>query len=42
MLSESSGSGDKAECSEDSPDMFLDCSLPDEESSSDVEVQIEG
>jgi hypothetical protein len=35
------GSGEKAD-SNDSPDMFADCSLQDEESSSDVKVQIEG
>jgi len=36
------GSGDRADSNDDSPDMFADCSLQDEESSSVVKVQIEG
>lgn len=41
MLSESSGSGEKAECSDDSPDTFAEHPLQYEEKSLDVKVQIE-
>jgi hypothetical protein len=36
------GSGGRADSNDDSPDMFADCSLQDEESSSVVKLQIEG
>jgi len=36
------GHGEIADNNDDSPDMFADCSLQDEESSSVVKVQIEG
>jgi hypothetical protein len=42
MLSESLGSGENAECSDCSPDMFAEHSLVYEENSLDVKVQIEG
>jgi hypothetical protein len=42
MVSESSRSGEMAERSDDSPDMFVDCSPLDEEISSGVKLQIEG
>jgi hypothetical protein len=42
MLFESSGSGEKPECSDDSPDMVAEYSLLYEENSLDVKVQIEG
>jgi hypothetical protein len=42
MLSESSGSGEKAECSDDSPDIFAEHPLLYEEKSLDVKMQIEG
>lgn len=35
------GSGERADSNDDSPDMFADCSLQDEESSSVVKVQIQ-
>jgi hypothetical protein len=41
MVFESSGHGEKAECSDGSPDMFVDCSPLEEEISSDVKIQIE-
>jgi hypothetical protein len=42
MLPESSGSGERADGSNDSPDMFADSSVNDEERSSDVKVQVKG
>lgn len=36
------GSGERADSNGDSPDMFADCSLQDEERSSVVKVQNEG
>jgi hypothetical protein len=42
MLSECSGSGEKADCSDNSPDMFAEYSGPYEEICSDVKVQSEG
>jgi hypothetical protein len=42
MLSESLESGERAECSDDSPDMFAELPLLSEEKSLDVKVKIEG
>lgn len=36
------GSVERADSNDDSPDIFADCSLQDEESSSVVKVQVEG
>jgi hypothetical protein len=35
-------SGERVDSNDDSPDMFADCSLQDEESSSVVKVQVDG
>jgi hypothetical protein len=42
MLYESSGSGEKAECSDNSLDVLSEYSGPYEETAPDVEVEIEG